>query len=78
MNQQRIGATIDRVPVNLLAEDHAAEARPAFEQHERDVLSMQLISRRQATNPAADDDDGKYRVHLVIIAFRGRAIRVQR
>jgi len=78
LDEQCVGAAVDRVPVDLLAEDDAAETRPAFEQHERYVLSMQFVRRRQTANPAADDDDGTNRVHLTIITSRGRAIRGRR
>ena len=78
LNQQRVRSAINGVTVDLFAQDHAADAWTALEEHERYALPIELVSGRQASNPAADDDDGDYRVHPSIITFRGRAIRGRR
>ena len=75
LNEQGVWSTIDREAVDLFTQNHATEARTAFEQDERHVVATELIRRCKTGNAAADDDDLGHRSHGVIIAFRGPAIR---
>ena len=57
LDQQRVGAAVDREAVDLFAEDDAAGARRALEDDERDAAARELVRRRQPGDAAADDRD---------------------
>src|SRR5262245_32921078 len=56
LNQQRIGTRIDRITLDLLAEDHASGARTTFQQQKRYALPSQLVRGREASNATADNE----------------------
>ena len=57
LNQQRVGAAVDREAVDCFADDDAAGARRAFEHHERDAAARELVGGGETRDAAADDDD---------------------
>ena len=57
LDQQGIGATIDRVAIDFLAQHHAAGTWPRFEDDKGHRRSRQLVSGRQPGNPSANHDD---------------------
>ena len=42
LDEQRVGPAIDRVPVNLLTQDHPTGAGASFQEHERLLPAMKL------------------------------------
>src|SRR5437762_1750551 len=57
LNQQRIGACINREAIDLFAEDDAAGARATFEHDERRAAPVELIRRGKSRDAAPDHDD---------------------
>src|SRR5262245_44501481 len=55
LEDQRIGAAVDRETVDLLAEDDAAGARSFFEDQKGHVAARQLIRGCEPRDSAADD-----------------------
>ena len=56
LNQQRVGAAVDGVAVDLFAEDHAAGTGRALEHDEGGAVQRQLVRGRQPGDAPADDD----------------------
>src|SRR5581483_11616834 len=56
LDEQRIRACVDREPLDLLAENHAARPARSLHEHEADTLPLQLVRCRQPCNPAPDDN----------------------
>ena len=59
LHEQRIGSGVDHEAVELLAEHDAAGARPSFEEHDSDALTMELVGGGQPCHPAADNDHAR-------------------
>ena len=56
LDEQRIGAGVDREAVDVFAQDDAAGARRALEDDERESRCVQLVGGREPGDAAADDD----------------------
>src|SRR5207244_11614870 len=65
LNQQRVGAAVDREAADVFAEDHAAGARRAFEDDERETAPMELVRGREPRDAAADDRHIKHAVQAL-------------
>ena len=59
LNQQRVGAAVDGVAVDLFADDHAAGAGRALEHDEGGAVPRELVGGREAGDASADDDASK-------------------
>jgi uncharacterized radical SAM superfamily Fe-S cluster-containing enzyme len=55
LREQRVSTCVDYKAVNVVGANHAAEAARALDQNEWNALTLQLVRRSEATDPASDD-----------------------
>ena len=56
LHEQRVRSGVNRIAIDLFAEDHATGSLAPLEDDGRDVLASQLVGRRETRYPSTDDD----------------------
>ena len=57
LNQQRVGASIDGEPIDVVGADDTAQSSGPLEEREWDAPTVQLVRCREAADPSAYDRD---------------------